>query len=164
LASDRGRRPDRTAAAQYWGTAGSADDEALAQLARQRGNKLVLSPADKTYLDMKYDASTPIGQDWAGYTKRQRPATTGIRRRSCPAWPTMSPAWRPVVTDVFPTWDDVEYMAFRGCRDRGNRLVAGQHAFVADYRVRWARRPEVGCAGDFLLSPPEVPWPTDRFS
>ncbi|WP_236656641.1 beta-N-acetylhexosaminidase [Streptacidiphilus jiangxiensis] len=32
-----------------------------------RGAKLLMSPADHTYLDQKYDASTTLGLDWAGY-------------------------------------------------------------------------------------------------
>jgi hexosaminidase len=31
-----------------------------------RGMKVVLSPADRAYLDMKYDDETPVGHDWAG--------------------------------------------------------------------------------------------------
>jgi hexosaminidase len=27
---------------------------------------VIMSPADRTYLDMKYDADTPLGLDWAG--------------------------------------------------------------------------------------------------
>ncbi|GAA1583961.1 beta-N-acetylhexosaminidase [Kribbella hippodromi] len=50
---------------QYWGT----EDEkaqALAQKAVAGGAKLVLSPANRAYLDMKYHAETPLGLDWAG--------------------------------------------------------------------------------------------------
>jgi hexosaminidase len=36
------------------------------QHAKQQGAKIILSPATKVYLDMKYDASTPLGLDWAG--------------------------------------------------------------------------------------------------
>ena len=36
----------------------------LAQEAARRGHKLILSPASKVYLDMKYDPSTPLGLDW----------------------------------------------------------------------------------------------------
>ena len=31
------------------------------------GNKIVMSPANKTYLDLKYDKDAPIGLHWAGY-------------------------------------------------------------------------------------------------
>ncbi|MFE7330127.1 family 20 glycosylhydrolase [Streptomyces sp. NPDC057565] len=40
-------------------------DEAVRAAARG-GARLVMSPADRTYLDMKYDADTPLGTDWAG--------------------------------------------------------------------------------------------------
>jgi hexosaminidase len=48
---------------QYWGT-----DRAEARVAAAvaRGAQVVLSPARHTYLDMKYDQDTPIGQLWAG--------------------------------------------------------------------------------------------------
>ncbi len=36
------------------------------QEAKKQGAKIILSPANKTYLDMKYNASTPVGLDWAG--------------------------------------------------------------------------------------------------
>ena len=35
--------------------------------AKQQGAKIILSPANKVYLDMKYDGSTPLGLDWAGF-------------------------------------------------------------------------------------------------
>lgn len=36
----------------------------LAQEAARRGHKLIVSPATKIYLDIKYDASTSLGLDW----------------------------------------------------------------------------------------------------
>ncbi|MFE4975116.1 family 20 glycosylhydrolase [Kitasatospora sp. NPDC056651] len=44
---------------------------AKAQGALAQGAKLVLSPSKKAYFDMKYDANTPIGHDWAGHTDVQ---------------------------------------------------------------------------------------------
>ena len=35
------------------------------QAAKKQGAKIILSPATKTYLDMKYDTSFPLGLDWA---------------------------------------------------------------------------------------------------
>ena len=35
-------------------------------LAVARGSRVILSPSSRIYLDMKYDASTPIGLRWAG--------------------------------------------------------------------------------------------------
>ncbi|MGW3627020.1 beta-N-acetylhexosaminidase [Streptomyces sp. NPDC000880] len=47
---------------QFWANATKARS-ALAQ-----GAKLVVSPNRKAYFDMKYNAQTPYGHDWAGYT------------------------------------------------------------------------------------------------
>jgi len=33
----------------------------------KNGSKIVMSPANKTYLDLKYDKDAPIGLHWAGY-------------------------------------------------------------------------------------------------
>ncbi len=52
----------RTTLVQHW------HDPQLARTAVARGAKLVLSPAPKTYLDMKYTRSSPLGLAWAGTT------------------------------------------------------------------------------------------------
>ena len=52
----------RTTLVQHW------HDPQLARAAVARGAKLVLSPAPKTYLDMKYTRSSPLGLAWAGTT------------------------------------------------------------------------------------------------
>ena len=149
-----------TATAQYWGTAGSTDDEALAQVAKQRGNKLVLSPADKTYLDMKYDAQTPIGQDWAGYTSVSDaydwdPATfvpgvaDDVEGVEAPLW-----------TDVFPTWQDVQFMTFPrlpGIAEIG-WSPESTHSWD-DYRVRLAAQGQRwDVMGVSYYRSAEVPW------
>jgi len=51
---------------QYWDIAASAD---AVRRAAQRGSKVVLSPASKVYLDMKYDAGTRLGLEWAGHVE-----------------------------------------------------------------------------------------------
>jgi hexosaminidase len=50
---------------QHWNTAGS-DGRRLARAAVAQGAELVLSPANRVYLDMKYDDDFPLGQRWAG--------------------------------------------------------------------------------------------------
>jgi hexosaminidase len=37
------------------------------QEAKKQGAKIILSPGNKAYLDMKYDAATPLGLNWAGF-------------------------------------------------------------------------------------------------
>src|SRR5262249_27375874 len=51
---------------QYWGT---APDDPLVAAAAESGTRLVLSPANRTYLDQKYEATTPLGLNWAGPTR-----------------------------------------------------------------------------------------------
>lgn len=48
---------------QYWGRERS---DSLVAAAVARGHRVLLSPAHRVYLDMKYDLSTPIGYKWAG--------------------------------------------------------------------------------------------------
>jgi hexosaminidase len=49
---------------QYWGLR-SGDHADKARAFAAQGGRLILSPADAIYLDMKYDAGTPIGLEWA---------------------------------------------------------------------------------------------------
>ncbi|MEV7693099.1 family 20 glycosylhydrolase [Microbacterium sp. NPDC089189] len=51
---------------QYWGFVSPRDgmDEKARGFVRA-GGRLILSPADAIYLDMKYDARTPLGLTWA---------------------------------------------------------------------------------------------------
>src|SRR5438128_12624872 len=39
----------------------------LAAPAVEQGAKVIMSPASRAYLDMKYDASTELGLEWAGH-------------------------------------------------------------------------------------------------
>ena len=52
---------DSTTIAQHWNT----KKNALAAV--ENGSKVILSPAKKTYLDMKYDSLSEYGLDWAGH-------------------------------------------------------------------------------------------------
>jgi hexosaminidase len=57
------------AIAQYWRPEPAHEGVARAAAA---GHQVLMSPADRVYLDMKYDADTPLGLDWAG--------AVGVRR------------------------------------------------------------------------------------
>ena len=50
---------------QYWD---ERDDPAPILAAARAGAKVLMSPASRTYLDMKYTPTTALGQDWAGLT------------------------------------------------------------------------------------------------
>lgn len=47
--------------AQFWAL------EENAKLAKEQGNKVLMSPAKKVYLDMQYDSTSRIGLHWAAY-------------------------------------------------------------------------------------------------
>jgi len=49
---------------QYWDEREGADQVVAAVAA---GARVLLSPASRLYLDMRYDDATPVGQDWAGH-------------------------------------------------------------------------------------------------
>ena len=48
---------------QYWRI--EPADDGVARAAA-KGNRVIMSPADRTYLDMKYATDSPLGLDWAG--------------------------------------------------------------------------------------------------
>ena len=78
-----------------------------------RGGKVILSPATKVYLDMKYDSSTVLGLTWAGITSLMKtydwdPATfiEGVPESSILG--IEAPLWSETVQKV----QDYEFMAF----------------------------------------------------
>jgi len=50
---------------QHWTTKKHCCESTLKMA--NRGSKIVMSPANKAYLDLKYDKDAPIGLNWAGY-------------------------------------------------------------------------------------------------
>ncbi|MFI9819230.1 beta-N-acetylhexosaminidase [Streptomyces sp. NPDC052013] len=158
-----GATPAKGALAQYWGLDGtsSAEKEQVAAAARA-GTGLILSPADRAYLDMKYDKDTPLGLSWAGYVEVQRsydwdPAAylpgvpaSAIRGVEAPLW-----------TETLENSAHVEYMAFPrlpGVAELG-WSPAATHDW-ADYRVRLASQaPRWEALGIGYHRSPQVPWP-----
>lgn len=101
---------DVNAIPQYWGTTTS---NAVVQAAAARGNKVIMSPANKAYLDMKYNSSTPLGLSWAGLIEVQtayewNPGThlSGVTEASVRG--VEAPLW----TETLATSRDIEFMAF----------------------------------------------------
>nr|WP_092382060.1 beta-N-acetylhexosaminidase [Micromonospora phaseoli] len=145
---------------QWWGTAG---DDPVTTEAVRRGAKLILSPGNHAYLDMKYDPDTPIGHDWAGLVDVRRaydwdPAThlTGV----CPdaVLGVEAPLWTESVT----TLAEIEFMllprlpaiAELGWSPRSTHGWDGFRRRLAGHGPRWTT------AGIAFHRSPEVPWPT----
>src|SRR6266487_1525114 len=83
------------------------------QDAKKQGAKIILSPANKTYLDMKYDASFPLGLDWAGLISVRdaydwKPGSYMDGLEESDILGLEAPLW----TETVQTMKDIEYMTF----------------------------------------------------
>ncbi|MDQ1038470.1 hexosaminidase [Streptomyces sp. V3I8] len=161
-----GAAPAKGAVAQYWGLddTSAAEKEQVAAAARN-GTGLVLSPADRVYLDMKYTADTPLGQDWAGLVEVRRSYDwdPGAYLPGAPA-SAVRGVEAPLWTETLATSSDIEYMAFPrlpGVAELG-WSPASTHDWD-DYRVRLAAQaPRWDALGMNYYRSPQVPWPTGR--
>ncbi len=84
-----------------------------ARMATKKGAKVIMSPSTNAYLDMKYDSSTVMGVDWAGYTEVDEaynwdPATfvTGVEKLDILG--IEAPLWSETIENL----DDIEYLMF----------------------------------------------------
>jgi hexosaminidase len=149
-------RPPVSVVPQYWGSDTSAH---LIAEAAARGNRVVLSPADKVYLDMKYDLTTPIGYKWAGcievaniYDWNPGSYLEGVPEAAVHG--IEAPLWSETLT----SYADVEYMAFPRLAalaelawspwsthdwDGFARRLAAQGPRWAAQRVNFCRSPQI---------------------
>jgi N-acetyl-beta-hexosaminidase len=102
--------PASSTVLQYWATDSSAP--AVVAAARE-GNRVIMSPADRAYLDQKYDASDTLGLSWAGPTTVAAsydwdPATYLSDLPASALFGVEAPLWTETVT----TMDDIEYLVF----------------------------------------------------
>ncbi|KAA2261365.1 family 20 glycosylhydrolase [Solihabitans fulvus] len=102
--------PPTSAVPEFWGTTNS---DANVTAAAQRGTKILLAPANKTYLDMKYNSSTPLGQNWAGYieVKTAFNWNPGSYLQGVPE-SAIAGVEAPLWSETLVTTRDIEYMAF----------------------------------------------------
>jgi hexosaminidase len=76
------------------------------------GTKLILSPANRVYLDMKYDASTVLGLDWAGRVDVDVPYTWDPARHLAVEESQILGVEAPIWSETTASIDDVEYLMF----------------------------------------------------
>ncbi|MFI6682468.1 beta-N-acetylhexosaminidase [Streptomyces sp. NPDC050485] len=153
-----GAKPVPGAVAQYWGTLGNEADVAAAAKA---GTKLVMSPANHTYLDMKYDAKSPLGTNWAGYvdvdTSYAWDPDTFVQ--GVPAQAVLG-VEAPIWSETLSNSSQIEYMAFPrlpGIAEIG-WSPASTHDW-ASYKVRLAQQgPRFAALGMNYYRSPVVPW------
>ncbi|MBP2582325.1 hexosaminidase [Streptomyces sp. PvR006] len=160
-----GTTPADGALVQYWGLDRTpAEEKERVAAAARNGAGLVLSPADRTYLDMKYTKDTKLGLAWAGYVEVRRsydwnPAAylagapaDSVRGIEAPLW-----------TETLATTDDLDVMAFP--RLPGLAELGWSPAATHDwdtYKVRLAEQaPRFDALGIDYYRSPEVPWPAE---
>ena len=119
--------------AQHWNTTDS-----FAPTAVQKGAKVLMSPANKAYLDMKYYRKTRLGQTWAGLINTQTgyewdPATIVSGVSGSSVLGVEAPLW----TETIVTMADIEYMAYPrlpGYAELGWSPTSGRN--WSEYKVR----------------------------
>ena len=98
---------DSNAIAQHW------HSNELAAEAISKGARVILSPADRVYIDMQYDSTTKLGLHWAAYVEVDRAYNWNPETHlgDVPLEQIMgveAPLW----TETLATIDEVEYMVF----------------------------------------------------
>jgi len=99
---------------QYWSFTSPQEGAAEHTLSFvQQGGAVIMSPADRAYLDQKYDALTELGLSWAGptsiaesYEWEPSAIVPGIGEEQLLG--VEAPMWTETLADI----QDVEYMAF----------------------------------------------------
>jgi hexosaminidase len=145
--------------AQFWDT--STTNDAVAAAAR-RGTRLIMSPANRAYLDMKYTEATPLGQDWAGLIDVPDaygwdPGNYLVGAPAASVLGVEAPLW----SETLVTMADIEYMAFP-------RLPAiaelgwsspGSHDWPAFRQRLAAQGPRWKVLDIHYFHSTQVPWP-----
>jgi hexosaminidase len=144
--------------AQHWANSKNAI------LAVSQGAKLVMSPAAKAYIDMKYDSTTTLGLHWAGYIEVDSaycwdPATVipGIGKENIAG--VEAPLWTETITNM----DEIEYMVFPrlpGYAEIGWTPLLSRN--WDEYKVRLGKQAERFKAMEInYYQSPLVPWVQD---
>ena len=154
-----GRAPlDRSTVLQHWNPPGRTTFTARAAA---RGSKVIMSPAEHAYLDMKYDATTPIGLSWAGYTSvRDAYVWDPVRELPGLGISALLGVEAPLWSETIGSMADAEYLAFPrliGIAEIGWSPARGRS--WAEYRVRLAAQgPLLRALRVNYYRAPEVPW------
>jgi len=151
-------RLDGSTVLQHWNP---PERSTFTTQAAARGSKVIMSPAEHAYLDMKYDASSPIGLQWAGYTSvRDAYVWEPTREVAGVGASALLGVEAPLWSETVQSMADAEYLAFP-------RLVGIAEIAWSPLRGRsWAEyRTRLGAQGPLLRSlgvnyyrAPEVPW------
>jgi hexosaminidase len=134
-------------------------------VAAERGNRIILSPSPRVYLDMKYDSATAPGLAWAATIDVRRaydwePSTYLENVPPAAILGIEAPLW----SETVATRQEFEYLAFP-------RLLAvaelawslAQRRGWDDFRLRLAHQgPRLAARGINFHRDPLVPWVVER--
>jgi hexosaminidase len=148
-------RLGRASVVQHW------YDGALALRAAEQGAKVIMSPASKAYLDMKYTPETALGLSWAGTTDVRDayvwdPAAQveGVGEHDLLG--VEAPLW----SETTATMAEVEFLAFP--RLLGHAEIAWSARTNRTWKqYRWrlaAHGPRLRSLGVSFYESPQVPW------
>jgi hexosaminidase len=144
--------------AQYWDT---TNDNPSVAAAAHNGTKLILSPANLAYLDMKYTEDTPLGQDWAALieVKDAYSWDPGSYLAGVPAT-AIKGVEAPLWTETLRTSADIEYMAFPRLPALAELAWSPRstHDWTAFSHRLGAQAPRWNQQGINFYRSPQVPW------
>jgi hexosaminidase len=142
---------------QHWNPWGGYAGQAVRQ-----GAKVIMSPGDRAYMDMKYTASTPLGLQWAGFISVETgydwdPATVVGGVSESDILGVEAPLW----SETLNTLEDIEYMAFPrllGYAEIG--WTPQSDRGWDEYKLRLAAQgSRLEALGINYYQSPEIPWP-----
>jgi hexosaminidase len=139
--------------AQQWVGAGYEN-------AKRQGARIILSPANKTYLDMKYDASTPIGLDWAALISVKDaydwdPGSYMDGLEEADILGLEAPLW----TETVVTMKDIEYLSFPRVIGVAELAWSSKGQNWEEYRQRLAAHGKrMEAMGINFYKSPDVDW------
>jgi len=139
--------------AQHWqGTA--------YQGAKEQGNKFIISPGNKTYLDMKYDESTPIGLTWAGLISVKDaydwdPGSYMVGLEETDIIGIEAPLWSETILNM----KDIEFMVFPRLPGLAELAWSPKGLSWDEYKLRLAKHGKhMGALGINFFQSPDVDW------
>ena len=126
----------------------------------EAGARIVLSPSDRVYLDIKYDSTTVLGLTWAGlngvrdaYEWEPSGLIEGVPEAAIRG--VEAPLW----TETVGTVRDVEFMAFPRLAGVAEIGWSPRGRDWDEYRLRLAAHgPRWTALGVSFFHSPEVPW------
>ncbi len=136
----------------------------FATLAIDKGARLIMSPADRAYMDMQYDSTSRIGLHWAAYIEvpdgyKWDPAEVieGIEKQHIIG--IEAPLW----TETVENMNDIEYLVFPRLPGYAEiAWTAREKRTWDEYKYRLADHASRMEAMDIgYYKEPVVPWPAD---